>query len=44
VIEYLTLLDDPNYTGGATKNVELAIRMTGCGRSKVFGLTHVYWA
>ena len=44
VVELATLLDDPNYTGGETKNVELAIRIGGCGRVKNFGLTHIYWA
>lgn len=44
VVQISTLLDDPDYTGGETRDVELAIRMSGCGRQKVFGLTHIYWA
>ena len=44
VIRIATLLDDPDFTGGETKNVELAMRMVGCGRGKGFGLTHIYWA
>ena len=44
VVQLATLLDDPNYTGGAAKTVELAIRITGCQRDKTFSLTHVYWA
>jgi hypothetical protein len=26
------------------RDVELAMRVTGCGRAKTFGLSHVYWA
>lgn len=44
VVEVFTLLDDPTYTKGEGKNVEVAIRMHGCGDQKVFSLTHVYWA
>lgn len=46
VVELQTLLDDPNFTKGEAKDVELAIRMTGCGDSsrKTFSLTHLYWA
>jgi hypothetical protein len=45
VVEVFTMLDDPNYVKkGEEKDVELAIRMRGCGRDKVFSLTHVYWA
>ena len=29
---------------GTGRDVELAIRATGCGRAKTFGLSHVYWA
>jgi hypothetical protein len=45
VVEVFTMLDDPTYVKkGEEKNVELAIRMRGCGSTKVFSLTHVYWA
>jgi hypothetical protein len=44
VVHIWTLLDDPDYTGGKKKDVELAIRQRGCGRSRTFLLTHVYWA
>ena len=44
VVETLTLLDDPNFTGGIAKEVEVAIRMTGCEHKKAFELTHIYWA
>lgn len=44
MVVIVTVLDDENYTGGEAKNVELAIRVTGCGREKPFGLTHIYWA
>ena len=43
VVETLTILDDPNFTA-ETKDVEIAIRMRGCGRTCSFGLSHVYWA
>ena len=44
-VETQTLLDDPNFTA-APKDVELAIRITGCGDStgKAFCLSHVYFA
>lgn len=38
------LMDNPDYTGAAEKDVELAIRLTGCDRQTTFGLSHVYWA
>ena len=44
VVQLWTLLDDPNYTGGKIKDVELAFRFRGCGRTKTFRLSHVYWA
>jgi len=53
VVQLWTLLDDENFVGGgveapgesaSTKDVELAIRVTGCDRIKTFFLTHVYWA
>jgi hypothetical protein len=44
VVDLFPILKDPNYTGGQAKDVEVALRMTGCARDKVFLLTHVYWA
>merc|ERR1719491_1213110 len=43
VVETITILDDPNFTTEA-KDVEIAIRLLGSGRSIVFGVSHVYWA
>eukprot|EP00934_Nitzschia_sp_Nitz4_P005318 Nitzschia sp. Nitz4//scaffold398_size17708//4157//6632//NITZ4_008802-RA/size17708-augustus-gene-0.22-mRNA-1//1//CDS//3329550300//5308//frame0 len=43
VVELVVLLNDPNFTNGESKQVELAMRMTGCGRVKVFKFTHIYW-
>lgn len=43
VVETITLLDDENFTT-EPKDVEVAIRLRGCGRKCTFGLTHVYWA
>ena len=42
-VHLLTVLDDPNFTSEA-KDVEVAIRMRGCGRDCTFGFSHVYWA
>jgi hypothetical protein len=36
-----TILDDESYSN--KENVEVAIRMLGCGISNTFLLTHVYW-
>jgi hypothetical protein len=44
VVEVLTLLEDPSYTGGEEREVEVAIRIKGCAKTKTFGLTHVYWS
>ena len=44
VVELFSILEDPNYTGGEEKDVEVGLRIVGCGRSKTFSLTHVYWA
>lgn len=41
VMRVWPIFEDPGFTGD---NVEVAIRMTGCGNVKVYGLTHVYWA
>lgn len=45
VVEVMTLLDDPKFTE-SSKDVELAIRMTGCGDSSkiAFLFTHIYFA
>lgn len=44
VVEIITILKDPDYTGGVEKEVELAFRITGCGQQKTFFFSHVYWA
>lgn len=43
VAQFWTLLDDPEFTEHP-RDVELAIRITGCQRIKTFKLTHIYWA
>jgi hypothetical protein len=43
VLEFITLLDDPNFTS-TEKTVEVAFRVRGCGRSCVIGISHIYWA
>lgn len=43
VVETITILDDPNFTS-ESKDVEIAIRLRGSGRSVTFGVSHVYWA
>lgn len=42
VVQDLTVLDDPNF--GPKENVEVAIRLRGCGVANNIGVTHVYWA
>lgn len=44
VVSLWTLLDDPGFVSGGPKDVELALRITGCGRLITHALTHVYWA
>jgi hypothetical protein len=44
VVEVLTILDDPSYTGGIEKEIEIAVRITGCAQIKTFSITHVYWS
>ena len=43
VVDIVTLLNEPE-KWDEERDVQLAIRMTGCGRDKVFSLNHVYWA
>ena len=43
VVEIMTILDDPEFTS-EKKDVEVAIRMKGCGKTCTFALTHIYWA
>lgn len=44
VVTLWVLLDDPDYTGGEEKDVEVAMRMTGCARDTTWSLTHIYYA
>ena len=44
VVEIITLLRDPNYTGGKEKEVEVAVRITGCQRKNTFKVNHLYWS
>jgi hypothetical protein len=44
VVELMSLLKDPDYTGGEEKEIEVAIRIFGCGRDQTFALTHIYYA
>ena len=44
VVETITILKDENYTGGVEKEVEVGLRLTGCGRIKTFHLSHIYWS
>ncbi|KAL7570024.1 hypothetical protein ACA910_017066 [Epithemia clementina (nom. ined.)] len=41
VVQFWTLMDDSSWDG--PRDVELAIRVTGCGRDKPMELTHIYW-
>lgn len=42
VVQDLVLLDDPSF--GPQDNVEVAIRLRGCGVDNNIGVTHIYWA
>jgi hypothetical protein len=44
VVEVVTLLKDPDYTGGKEREVELGVRITGCQQIKTFQITHLYYA
>jgi len=44
VVEAFVLLEDPNFTGGIETEVEVAVRIVGCGRINTFSLSHIYWA
>jgi hypothetical protein len=44
VVELMVLLEDPDYTGGEEKEIEVAIRIIGCAREQTFALTHIYYA
>jgi len=44
VVEVMTILDDENFTGGKEQNIEVAIRMRGCGHDCNIAISHIYWA
>ncbi|GKY98310.1 hypothetical protein MPSEU_000788600 [Mayamaea pseudoterrestris] len=44
VVDVFQLVDNKNMTHGEPRDVELAIRLTGCDRLLTYSLTHVYWA
>lgn len=44
VVQTITILKDQNYTGGVEKEVEVGLRLTGCGRNHTFHLHHIYWS
>lgn len=44
VVEAFVLLSDPDFTGGVEMEVEVAVRIVGCGRINTFSLSHIYWA
>jgi hypothetical protein len=43
VVEVVTLLKDPDYTGGKEREVEVGVRITGCKQVKTFSVTHLYY-
>lgn len=43
VVQVWTVLDDPDFTN-TPLDIELGIRILGCGREHVFWVTHIYWA
>ena len=42
VVQLVQLLDDPKYP--VKENVEVAVRVTGCGNDCQLSVTHLYWA
>jgi hypothetical protein len=45
VMEAVTILANQEYLQGQDEdNIELAIRIVGCGRIITFHLSHAYWA
>jgi hypothetical protein len=44
VVETIVLLEDPSYTAGVEREVEVAVRIRGCGRHNTFKLSHIYWS
>jgi hypothetical protein len=44
LVETVTILADPYFTGGVEKEVEIAFRLIGCGRVKTFQVSHIYWS
>ena len=44
VVEVVKISEDPLLTGGEEKEIEFAMRLSGCGIAKQFQLSHVYWA
>jgi hypothetical protein len=43
VVEVLTLMDDPNFTQEPV-DVEVAVRLQGCGKDCTIAVSHIYWA
>jgi hypothetical protein len=41
VVELVNIFDDPEYSGGKEKDIQVAIRMLGC---KAFKMSHIYWS
>lgn len=44
VVETVVLLNNTDFTGGVAREVEVAIRITGCARINIFKMSHIYWA
>lgn len=42
IVEVMTLLDDETWT--EPKDVQVAVRLTGCGRGCTFGVSHLYYS
>jgi hypothetical protein len=43
VVEVLTLMDDPTFTKELV-DVEVAVRLQGCGKDCTIAVSHIYWA
>lgn len=43
VVETIVIMDNSEFTSGVETEVEVAIRIIGCGRHNTFVLSHIYW-
>ncbi|CAB9524870.1 expressed unknown protein [Seminavis robusta] len=44
VVQVIEVLNDPNLTNGVSHDIEIAMRITGCGHTNMWVLSGIYWA